>query len=237
MTIDLNRANTSETPLNLAINELIERAEPPSENYRQYLGASSIGTECLRKIQYSWMCDPVLPVRMKDIFERGHFFEDVTRKRLIAAGFSFAPAAERLAFKAADGLFRGHADGILTGGPRLPGLFYPCLWEHKALNAKGWRAIERDGLTGLHATYAGQVAIYQAYLDLVNPALFSVVNADTCERLHFLVPFDAQLAQAISDRAVAVIEATRAGELLPRVTENMGDWRCKMCSHRERCWR
>ena len=115
MTIDLNRANTSETPLDLAINELIERAEPPSENYRQYLGASSIGTECLRKIQYSWMCDPVLPVRTKDIFERGHFFENVTRKRLIAAGFSFAPAAERLAFKAADGLFRGHADGILTG--------------------------------------------------------------------------------------------------------------------------
>ena len=52
-----------------------------------------------------------------------------------------------------------------------------------------------------------------------------------------LVPFDAQLAQAISDRAVAVIEATRAGELLPRVTEDPDDWRCKMCSHRERCWR
>jgi hypothetical protein len=54
--------------------------------------------------------------------------------------------------------------------------------------------------------------------------------------LHFLVPFDAQLAQTMSDRAVAVIEATRAGELLPRITEDPGDWRCKICSHRERCW-
>jgi hypothetical protein len=81
------------------------------------------------------------------------------------------------------------------------------------------------------------VAIYQAYLDLVNPALLSVVNADTCERLHFLVPFDAQVAQVTSDRAVAVIEATRAGELLPRITEDPEDWRCRMCSHRERCWR
>jgi hypothetical protein len=236
MSIDLNRANTSEAPLNVAINELIERAEPPSENYRQYLGASAIGTECLRKVQYSWMCDPVLPVRTKDIFARGHFFEDVMRQHLIAAGFSFAPP-DRLAFSAVDGLFRGHADGVLTAGPRLQGLFYPCLWECKCLNAKGWRAIERDGLTGLYATYAGQVAIYQAYLDLVNPALLTIVNADTCERLHFLVPFDAQLAQAISDRAVAVIEATRAGELLRRVTENRGDWRCRMCSHCERCWR
>jgi len=96
--------------------------------------------------------------------------------------------------------------------------------------------IERDGLKGLYAVYAAQVAIYQAYLDVTNPALFSVVSADTCERLHFLVPFDAQLAQATSDRAVAVIEATRAGELLPRVTENPKDWRCKNCTWRERCW-
>jgi hypothetical protein len=63
-----------------------------------------------------------------------------------------------------------------------------------------------------------------------------VVNADTAERLHFLVPFDAQLAQLISDRAVMVIEASRAGELLPRVTDDPEDWRCKMCSHRTRCW-
>jgi hypothetical protein len=118
----------------------------------------------------------------------------------------------------------------------VPGLIYPCVWEHKCLKAKGWKAIERDGLTGLYAVYAGQVALYQAYLDFTNPALFSVVNADTCERLHFAVPFDAQLAQATSDRAVTVIQATSAGELLPRVTEDPEDWRCKMCQWRDRCW-
>jgi hypothetical protein len=159
----------------------------------------------------------------------------VTRQHLISAGFMFAPP-ERLSFSAVGGLFCGHGDGILVDGPQLPALRYPCLWEHKCLNAKGFRAIERDGLTGFNATYAAQVAIYQAYLDLTNAALFSVVNADTCDRLHFLVPFDAQLAQATSDRAVTVIEATRVGELLPRITEDPEDWRCKMCSHRGRCW-
>jgi hypothetical protein len=236
MTLDFNRANLSEQPISQRINELIEDAEPPGENYRLYLGASTIGSECLRKIQFDWMSDPVFPARIKDIFERGHFFEEVTRQHLIAAGFKFAPP-EQLKFKAADELFRGHADGILLEGPPLPGLLFPCLWEHKCVKDKGWKAIERDGLKGLYAVYAAQVAIYQAYLDVTNPALFSVVNADTCERLHFLVPFDAQLAQASSDRAVAVIEATRAGELLPRVTEDPKDWRCKICSHRERCWR
>jgi hypothetical protein len=37
------------------------------------------------------MCDPEFPVRIKDIFARGHFFEEVTRQHLNAAGFKFAP--------------------------------------------------------------------------------------------------------------------------------------------------
>jgi len=138
-------------------------------------------------------------------------------------------------FQAVGGLFRGHADGILVDGSQLPALRYLCTWEHKCIGTKGWRAIERDGLAGLYAIHAAQVAIYQAYLDRTNAALFSVVNADTCERLHFLVPFDAQLAQATSDRAVTVIETACAREQLPRITEDPGDWRCNMCSHRERC--
>jgi hypothetical protein len=234
--LDFNRANLSERPINRLINELIERAEPPSENYRQYLGASAIGSECLRRIQYDWFCDPQYPARTRDIFKRGHVFEEIARQHLIAAGFKFAPA-EQLKFSAADGLFRGHADGLITAGPQLPGLKFPCLWEHKCLKAGGWRAIERDGLVGLYAPYAAQIAIYQTYLDRTNAALYSITCADTCERLHFLVPFDAELAQLYSDRAVAVIEATKAGELLPRVTDDPNDWRCKMCSHRERCWR
>ena len=233
--LDFNRSNLSDRLLNRLINQLIEAAEPPSDNYRQYLGASAIGSDCPRKVQFDWMCDSIFPARIKDIFARGHFFEDVTRQHLITVGFKFAPT-EQLEFKAVDGLFRGHADGIIIGGPELPALLYPCIWEHKALNAKGWKAIEHDGLTGLYKTYAAQIAVYQAYLDITNPALVSVVNVDNAERLHFLVPFDAQLAQLMSDRAVLIIEATRVGELLPRLTEDADDWRCQMCSHRARCW-
>ena len=235
MLLDLNRLVLSKRPINQRLNELIEAAEPPSPNYRQYLGASSIGSECLRRVQYDWMCDPQFPARTRDIFARGHFFEELSRQHLIAAGFRFASKV-RLKFETAGGLFRGHADGILVGGPELPSLIYPAIWEHKALQAKSWRAIERDGLTGLYEIYAAQVALYQAYLDVTNPALFTVVNADNCERLHFLVPFNPVLAQIMSDRAVTVIEGTRAGELLPRVTEDCADWRCRMCAHKNRCW-
>jgi hypothetical protein len=236
MMLDFNRVNFSETPLSIALNDLIERSEPPNKNVRQYLGASAIGSDCLRKVQYSWLFDPLHPVRMLNIFARGHFFEDVAREHLVRTGFKFAPS-EKLEFHAAEGLFRGHADGILLDGPSLPGLVYPAIWEHKCLNNKGWRAIERDGLVGLYAPYAAQIAIYQAYLDITNPALFTTTNADSCERLHLLIPFDAALAQQISDKAVAIIRATAAGELLDRISDDPEDWRCRMCAHRARCWR
>lgn len=234
--LDFNRANLSETELSLMINTLIAQAEPPEQNERQYLGASSVGNDCLRKVQFDWMCDPSHGSRTRDIFRRGHLIEELSRQHLVRAGFTFAPT-ERLGFRAVGGLFRGHADGIIVAGPELPGVSYPCLWEHKCLGAKGWRALERDGLTKAYPQYHAQCQLYMAYLDVANPAIFTAVNADTCERLHVLVPFEPTLAQAWSDRAVTVIEATRSGELLPRGYDDQTDWRCRMCSHCERCWR
>jgi hypothetical protein len=237
--LNLNRANLSIEPINGAINEAIERAAATAaELPRPYLGASIIGHECARRIQFDWWCKPEFPARTREIFDRGHYFEERMRRRLIAAGFKFAPP-EALEFTAANGALRGHADGIIIHGPALPGayLIYPAIWEHKALNARGWREVERDGLEKKYPHYVAQVSLYQAYLNKTNDALFTVTNADTCEWLHFFVPFNAERAQLWSDRAVNIIEATRAGELLPRAYEHREDWRCRICPHKERCWR
>jgi hypothetical protein len=236
--LNLNRASLSLESINVAINDAIERAAATTaELPRPYLGASIVGDDCARKVQYSWWIRPELPARVRAIFYRGHYFEERSRQQFIAAGFKFAPL-EALAFSAVNGAVRGHADGIIIHGPDLPGayLIFPLIWEHKAVNAKNWRAVERDGLEKTFPQYAAQVALYQAYLDITNPALFTVTNADTCEWLHFLVPFNAERAQLWSDRAVNIIEATRAGELLPRAYDDPEDWRCRMCGHRKRCW-
>ena len=235
--LNLNRATLSLEPINVAVNDAIERATAATAKLpRPYLGASMVGSECLRKIQYDWWCSPAHSARTREIFARGHYFEERSRQLLCDAGFKFAPF-EVLSFTAADGLLRGHADGIVIAGPDLPGVYLvPFLWEHKALNAKNWRAVERDGLEQTFPQYAAQVALYQAYLNVTNPALFSCTNADTCEQLHFFVPFKPERAQLWSDRVDTIIEATRAGELLPRVADDPQDWPCRMCGHRERCY-
>jgi hypothetical protein len=239
--LNLARANLSHDPLNV-INARVEQASARKHAYDQargYLGASLIGDDCLRKIQFEWMvATTAFPARVRSIFARGHFFEAESRQLLVDAGFAFAPP-EVLGFVAADGLIAGHADGIIINAPAVPGLYLaiPALWEHKGLNAKNYRAVERDGLAKVFPRYAAQVALYQNFLSVTNPALVTITNADTCERLHFTVSFDARRAQEASDRAVQVIEATRAGELLPRLDPTLEDFRCKMCSHRERCLR
>ena len=82
------------------------------------------------------------------------------------------------------------------------------------------------------------MALYQAYLELhAHPALFTAVNADTMEIHAELVPFDAALAQRMSDRAVKVITATEAGELLPRSFSDPTHVECRMCPWQDRCWR
>jgi hypothetical protein len=51
------------------------------------------------------------------------------------------------------------------------------------------------------------------------------------------VPFDGGLAQRMSDRAVKVITATEAGELLPRSFTDSTHFECRMCAWQDRCWR
>ena len=238
MPIDFNRTEASATPASIAINALLEAGtHTVGELTRNYLGASAVGHPCLRKIQFDWLCDPVHPARTRDIFARGHFFEQQTREHFERAGFKLADK-DRLEFEALDGWLRGHADGIFVSGPDIPGVRYPALWEHKAINAKNWQSLERDGLAKTFPQYAVQVGLYQLYLGVEDtPAIFTATCADNCERLHILVPFDAELAEAMIQRVQLVVSATRAGELLPRMTDDPNNWKCNLCGHRERCWR
>ncbi|MCG9076337.1 PD-(D/E)XK nuclease family protein [Laribacter hongkongensis] len=211
---------------------------------RQYLGASRLGAACERALQYEYAQAPVDPGRetegrMLRIFERGHVIEDCMVTWLRGAGFDLRTRkadGEQFGFSALDGRLQGHVDGVIVGGPE--GFGYPALWENKCLGARAFRELEKSRLAVAKPIYAAQVALYQAYLELhEHPALFTAVNADTMELYAELVPFDVELAQRMSDRALKVISATGAGELLPRSFSEPTHFECRMCPWQDRCWR
>ena len=185
---------------------------------------------------------------MLRIFAIGHSLEDLAVAWLRGAGFDLytrkgnRPDGGQFGFSVAGGRIRGHVDGIIAAGPEGLGLVIPALWECKTMNAKNWRACVKEGVTKSKPVYAAQIALYQAYMEATvpgisaAPAVFTAINKDTAEMHHELVPFDADLAQRMSDRGVRILQATDAGELLPRVAQHRDFFECRFCSWAERCW-
>jgi len=226
-----------------------DRATAP----RTYLGGSRLGVPCERALQFEYAQAPKdegvgFDGRTLRIFAIGHALEDLAAGWLRAAGFDLytrrgnRPDGGQFGFSVAGGRIRGHVDGILADGPRLPGLGYPALWECKTMNARSWKETAQKGVVVSKPVYAAQLAVYQAYMEgsvagiSANPALFTAVNKDTAELHHEPVPFDGGLAQRMSDRAVRILRATEAGDLLPRLAANPDHHECRMCAWSRRCW-
>lgn len=240
--IDFNSSASLSGRLQELVDQALQRerdATPP----REYLGASRLGASCERQLQYEYAQAPVdhgkgFSGRLLRIFERGHRTEDMVIRWLRLAGFELKTgdaSGRQFGFSVAGGRLRGHVDGVLVGGPE--GFAFPALWETKCLGSKSWRELEKKRLAAAKPIYAAQIALYQTYLELhQQPALFTAVNADTMEIYVELVPFDAGLAQRMSDRAARVISATEAGELLPRSFSESTHFECKVCAWANRCW-
>ncbi len=242
-----SKPTTAAGDLTQRINHLIDtalQAEDARKPKRDYLGASRIGEPCLRQTQYERQGIEPDNGKSKDgktlrILQAGHVFEDMTARELKLAGFDLRTAqldGSQFGFSAADDRLRGHIDGVLCGGPL--GFQYPALWEHKALGAKSWNEVVKKGVAVARPVYAAQIALYQAYMKLTEaPAILTARNRDTQQLYHEPVPFDAALAQRMSDRAVQILEATQAGELLPRIVGNPSYFQCRWCAFTNRCWK
>ncbi len=228
-------------------------AENATRTPRDYLGGSRLGHACERALQFEFTATPKdagqeFSGQLLRIFAIGHVLEDLAVAWLRAAGFDLytrkgnRPDGGQFGFSVAGGRIRGHVDGIIAAGPAGFGLDVPALWECKTMNAKNWRACVKDGVAASKPVYAAQIAVYQAYMEATvpgisaAPALFCAINKDTAELHHEQVAFDAALAQRMSDRGVRILQATDAGELLPRIAQNRDFFECRFCPWAERCW-
>ena len=230
---------------NLRINTLIDHALVDAnrrQRRRDYLGASRIGEPCPRKLVYEFAHTAPDPDKEFDgsilrIFAAGHQFEDLSIRWLRAAGFDLRTeksGGRQFGFETAGGRIKGHIDGVIVGGPDI-GIAWPALWEHKALKASSWNDTVKRGVRLSKPVYHGQVQIYMAYMDL-SVTLFTVLNKDTQALHHGVLPFDPAEAQALSDKAVDVLRAADAGELLPRIAAHSDFYLCRWCAYAQRCW-
>lgn len=221
----------------------------PEQRAGRSISASAIGDECARRIQLNvWPTfHPDRPVKRLPfdaktlaIFERGHRTEPLVADWMQRAGYDLITRTaddQQFGFQTANGQIKGFADGVLRDF--LGAKDHHALWENKTISAKNWRAVVKHGVLKQYPKYDMQVQILCAYLE-INAALFSFLNAETGELFFELTPFDPQRAQVASDRAVWLLRATRAGDLLPRVATSQDGaipkFPCAFCEWREECF-
>jgi hypothetical protein len=250
--LDFNRTPSFADRVNDAVDAALATGNA-ARMPRDYLGGSRLGHPCERALQFEFTATPKdagqdFSGQTLRIFAIGHALEDLAVAWLRAAGFDLytrkgnRPDGGQFGFSVAGGRIRGHIDGIIAAGPEGFGLAVPALWECKTMNAKNWRACVKDGVTRSKPVYAAQIALYQAYMEVAvpgisaAPALFTAINKDTAELHHEQVAFDAGLAQRMSDRGVRILQATDAGELLPRIAQSADFHECRFCPWAKRCW-
>ena len=129
--LDYNHRSRCADHVNAAIDAaLIEQhARTP---VRSYLGGSRLGHPCERALQFEFtdaQKDSGADVdgRLLRIFAIGHILESAAICWLRDAGFEFLthPDGKQFGFSIAGGRIRGHVDGIMAGGPAIPGLALP----------------------------------------------------------------------------------------------------------------
>lgn len=247
MSLDFNSAGALRQKYSEGIKALLEdelRRKEALQPRREYVGASSLGHSCIRSIQFEFAGAPRERERSVALLRKaqfGHLSEAWAYQEFNDAGFHLTQKnghGDLYKFSQLDGKLQGHPDGVFIYGPKVDGFSYPALWEHKGTGSKTFKGIVADGLRKSKPEYYTQVNLYMAYLELTeSPAVFTITNLDSGEQEHIRVEFDADAAQRGSDRAVQVIQATEAGELLPRPFSDPSHFICRTrCNFRERCW-
>ena len=168
--LDYNSTSRAADAVNAAIDAALQTANaatPP----RDYLGGSRLGHACERALQFEFTHAAKdegadFGGRLLRIFGIGHALEDLAVAWLRGAGFDLYTRkggradGEQFGFSVAGGRIRGHVDGIIAGGPPVPGMAFPALWECKTMNAKSWRETASKGVAVSKPVYAAQIAVY-----------------------------------------------------------------------------
>jgi len=214
-----------------------------SKERRDYLGASLIGDDCVRKVWYDYNKYERKPFGWETLwnFEDGHRTEDLIADRLrLVPGlqlWTHDDAGRQFGFSDLDGKFKGHFDGVIRGLPDDPDNNY--LWENKASAQKKFAEFQKakqthgDGgaLKQWNAGYYAQAQLYMHYTKIhrhyLTVALAGGRDLDSCITL-----YDQGMAEFYIQRAKLIIGAK---EPLPRISDKPDWYQCKMCDFRGVC--
>ncbi len=229
--------------LNLIEAELALVKKQKLEAKRNYLGMSSIGDPCSRKLWYSYHdslqenFDAATIMR----FEDGHRSEDLMAQRLKdAEGILLITTnddGKQFEVEDFDGKFKGHLDGIISGLKQVPKKEH--IWEGKCVNEKKFKNFidlkaqvgEKNTLARWDEVYYAQAQSYMGYTGIDRHYL-TVCTPGGRDWEAVRTEYDDEAFQKIRDKAGRILNAKFP---LAKLSNDPNWFQCKWCNYWDRC--
>jgi len=215
-----------------------------AEKPRGYLGASSIGKSCSRALWYGFRLSkqPSFDGRMYRLLQSGHLQEPRVIADLRAIGctvYDLDPATGKqwsFTEPSTGHHFRGNADGVVLGVPQAPKSAH--ILEIKTSGTKAFAELQKHGVEQAKPEHFAQMMIYMHWTiarygdDGCRRALYIAVNKDTDEIHTERIEYSKATAQAIVDKANAIIQAQEPPQ---RLSNDPSYYICKWCDYSDIC--
>jgi len=212
--------------------EKIDQSWTREGESRAYIGASTVGNDCLAFLQMGLRGYPQepFPPNVLRIFRDGHRIEDSVVADLKKSGMTvFAVNGltnKQFEWISFGGHVKAHADGMVELQEDEP----LALLEIKSMNDKQWELFKSRGVKSSHKKYYEQMIMMMG-MGKIPSALFVSYNKNTSKYHAEVVPYDEIEFNYVKDK----IEQTLGGNRR-RIADVPDRWDCKFCSRKEVCW-
>jgi len=193
---------------------------------RDYIGASSIGSDCLRQIWYQFkgMKAEKVPTKFKRTWAIGKTLENLVVEWLVNAGVCVENNKQTY-FATDMPYFQGHFDGIILIRKKR------AILEIKTAKDASFKIFAKKGLRVWNPQYYAQIQSYMG-MSGIDSAYILVLNKDNSDLSDELVTFDANFYEQLLEKARMIHGANIPP---PRVGSNALWYQCKMCKFNKVC--
>lgn len=207
---------------------------------RNYLGASSIGDECARKLWYRYNGEKEnFDAKTIKRFLDGHRSEDVIVGYLRSIPqiefYSCGPDGDQIGFSEFEGRFAGHYDGIGRGFPQAPATWH--IVEIKCVEEKSFNELkklkdkdEKTAILNWKPVYYSQVQVYM-HKESLTRSIHIVCTPGVRDLISVRTNYDKAHAEAMMQKAKRIIDATEPPEKIGKADFYL----CKMCAFWSKC--
>jgi hypothetical protein len=194
---------------------------------RDYIGASIIGSDCLRQIWYQFNGAPVedVPSKIRRTWDIGRTLESTILGWVKEAGIDLTFAWDDLEAKYAP-YFKGHVDAVWMKDAEPFAII-----EAKTAKDSSFNKFVKSGLRVWNPQYYAQVQSYMGMSE-IHLAYIIVLNKDSSDISDEMVEFDEEFYQGLINKAKMIVRAEMPP---PRVNGSPLWYQCKLCKFNKEC--